>query len=215
MTDGAVLAARCDSLRDAWAWWAEVLGSLRDDDWPRPTRLEGWDVAALVAHHAFLVHGLAHLAANPVDASPVIESAAGMLRRFNAPDGVAHTLAPTVADTARRAASTASREQLIATFADLAPQAVTAVRRAGPIVVDYFGHGPLPVAEALSIFVMEAVVHGLDLAAALARGEALPRLPTSALELTAELLATVAPPVPFIEAATGRAPAAAVLPIIR
>jgi hypothetical protein len=118
---------------------------------------------------------------------------------------------------ARQMAAAAPPEQRLATFRELAPRAVSAARSAGPIAMDYFGNGTLPLGEALSIFILEAVVHGLDLAAALDGNRSIdvPPLPAGALDFTAGLLAAVAAPVSFIEAATGRTPAATVLPIIR
>src|SRR5689334_15015567 len=84
-------AERCTALADAWRWWATTLPTLDDESWRRPTRLPGWSVAALVAHHGFLVGGLAFLASQPVDREPGVRTAVDMLRGFNAPDGAAHT----------------------------------------------------------------------------------------------------------------------------
>jgi hypothetical protein len=167
--------------------------------------LEGWNVTALVAHHAVFVPGLGYLAANPVDAAPTID-AVGMLRRFNAPNGVARTSAAAIADAARQHAESMARTDLVATFRDTAPRVIDAVSSAGPIVVDYFGQGPFPLAEAVAIGTLEAVVHGLDLASAV--GVSVPSpLPAGAMADTGRLLATMAiedDVVAFIEAATGR-----------
>ncbi|GAA5199191.1 hypothetical protein GCM10023322_74230 [Rugosimonospora acidiphila] len=68
-------------------------------------------------------------------------------------------------------------------------------------MVDYSGVAVLRIEEAASIGVLEAAVHLLDLRHALD----LPReAPVAALEHTMAVLAAMAPPVDFIQAATGR-----------
>jgi uncharacterized protein (TIGR03083 family) len=210
MTEPSV-ERRTELLGAAWAWWAEVLRGATEADWHRETRLEGWDVHALVAHHGMFVQGLAFLAAAPVDAAPATPDAAAMLRRFNAPDGVAHELADAVAELARAQAASASPGGLVQRFAVDGPAVLDTVRRAGPIVVDYFGNGPFPIAEACSIGVLEAVVHGLDLARALGRE---PDLPASSEAHAVTVLAAVPDPVAFLEAGSGRS-REPVLPVLR
>jgi uncharacterized protein (TIGR03083 family) len=202
---------RCQLLGATWGWWAATVGSLDDVEWHRSTRLEGWDVAALVAHHALLVPALGHLAVNPIDAAPATPTAAAMLRRFNEPDGAAHALADAVAARARQMAATQTTEGLIAVFTTGAPASIDAARTAGAIVIEYFRHGSLPLAEAMSIMIMEGVVHGLDLARAVDRP---PEPPAEAVQFTARLLADIADPVAFVEAATGRV-RSEVFPVIR
>ena len=69
-------------------------------------------------------------------------------------------------------------------------------------MVDYFGRAMLPLAEAVSIGILEATVHLLDLQHAL---EVVPPdVPGAGLEHTVGLLAAMTPPVDFIELATGR-----------
>jgi uncharacterized protein (TIGR03083 family) len=211
MNGAATIDERCDVLGTAWEWWAATLASLDDDQWRSPTRLESWDVAALVAHHAQLVRALGAFARHPVDETPATATAAAMLRRFNEPSGVAHTYAGAVAERARQMAAAEGPDVLRAVFTAEAPSSIATARQVGPIVIQYVNQGPFPLAEALSIIVLEAVAHGLDLARAVDHA---PDLPPAALEFTAHLLADVADPVPFIEAATGRAPVD-VLPVIR
>jgi hypothetical protein len=67
--------------------------------------------------------------------------------------------------------------------------------------VDYFGQAVLRLDEAVSIGIMEATVHLLDLQDALGQP---PHVPADGLAHTAALLAAMAPPMAFIEAATGR-----------
>ena len=203
---------RCRTLADAWGWWATTLPAVGQDAWRTDTRLPGWDVAALVAHATLLVQGLGYLATHPVDAEPAVGSARDMLRGFNAPGGVATTSAEGVAELARRQAASMSADQLVAVFAERGPAVIAKVRAAGPIVVEYFGNGTFPIVEVLSIAVLEAVVHGLDLCAA--TGISASSMPPAAMTHTVALLAGMAEPVTFIEAATGRT-TADVLPLLR
>jgi hypothetical protein len=174
--------------------------------------LPGWDVAALSAHTSMLVRMLRHLSAHPVDAEPTVGSARDMLARFNAPGGVATALANVIADAARKDAASMSPADLVAMFAVTAPDVVTAIEDAGPIVVDYFGNGSLPIADAMSIAILEAVVHGLDLTAAV--DAAVESIPPAAMEHTVGLLVSLADPVSFIDAASGRT-SSPVLPVLR
>jgi uncharacterized protein (TIGR03083 family) len=196
-----VLDARCDALAELWDTWATTVATLPDDSWFAVTRLPGWDVTALVAHHSLFPHAIESLASRPVDGPATIESAAALLRRFNEPDGAATRLSGTVADQARDVASNVSHDELAARFRDGGPRAIAAARDAGPIVVDYFGHATLPLAEALWLALLEATVHLLDLQRAIGRA---PDVPEAGLRATATLLAQVPEAVAFVEAATGR-----------
>ena len=90
-----------------------------------------------------------------------------MLRRFNAPGGLATTFATTLAVLARQQAAVTPTDDLIALFTVNGPDVVTAIEADGPTVVDYFGNGTIPIVEVMSIAILEAVVHGLDLSAAI------------------------------------------------
>ena len=68
--------------------------------------------------------------------------------------------------------------------------------------MDYFGRAVLHLDEAVSIGILEATVHLLDLQRALGQD---PTVPPGGLTHTAAVLAQIAPPVDFIEAASGRA----------
>jgi len=120
-----------ETLRAVWSWWADALGPIERDEsaWSRPTRLEGWDVAALTAHHAFLVQGLGVLAADPVQRPATVPSAEAMLRMFNNPTGAAVTSADLVADIARQQAATTTPAQQVAGSATPPP---ASSRRSAP-----------------------------------------------------------------------------------
>jgi len=207
------LADRCALLRDAWRWWATTLDQLDESAWAAPTRLEAWDVAGLAAHHAMFPQMLGLLVAQPVDIDrPEVESARDMLRAFNRPGGIATDSAGVVAEMARQQAAMLSHADLVNLFAVAGPDAIARVEQAGPVIIDYFGNGTFPIAEAVSIGILEAVVHGLDLCAATGvPGES---IPDAATAHTVELLASLADPIAFVDAATGRT-TADVLPVLR
>lgn len=152
------------------------------------------------------------LSSQPVGSEPVVRSAHDMLRGFNAPGGVATTSADGIAEMARRQAASMSPGELVAVFAETAPEVVAGVREAGPIVIEYFGNGTFPIVEAMSIAVLEAVVHGLDLCAAVDVSVA--SIPQSAMRHTVGLLASIPDPALFIDVATGRR-ATPILPVLR
>jgi hypothetical protein len=76
--------------------------------------------------------------------------------------------------------------------------------------VDYHGQALLRLDEVVSIGILEATVHLLDLQRALDQP---PNVPADGLAHTAALLAELASPVDFIEAATGRS-ATDVFPVL-
>lgn len=206
-------AARLDALAETWQVWADVGGGLKERDWVRPTRCPGWDVRALYAHHAGFPVALS--APPPVPDGPSVDpvSAAEVLRRFNAPGGVATSMAQAVADGAVAEAARCSSAELVDRFRVLALRAIAGLRGApATTVVPWSAAGAtLPLVEAVRIIVMEATVHLLDLHRALDQP---PAVPPAALRTTVHLLAEVAPDVDFIEAATGRSTTSP-LPVVR
>jgi uncharacterized protein (TIGR03083 family) len=199
-----------DALEQTWSEWARVGSELSEQDWHRPTRCAPWHVAQLYAHHSSFPVVLASPATTDEKAPPV--TAAEVLRGFNAPGGEAHTMASAVAERAATVSTKHASAELVERFAVNAPRAIAALRAADPGQpvpwVDYV----VPLAEVTRIALLEATVHLLDLQRAL---EQTPTVPDAALRETAVLLAEIAPAVEFIESATGRAPAAPPLPVIR
>jgi uncharacterized protein (TIGR03083 family) len=192
---------RLTTLDALWSIWAGHGRAMTDEQWRRPTRLGDWDIRSLYAHAAWWPAGLSILIRRVASGEPTHATAAALLRDFNAPDGIAHRTRDKVATDARQSAATYSTAQMIEQFAGTGPQAIAAARELGPVVVDYFGQALLPLDEALSIGILEATVHLLDLQRAL--GEPAD-VPAEGLTHTAAVLAQMAPPVDFIEAATGR-----------
>ena len=192
---------RLTTLGLLWAAWEHQGRELSADQWQRPTRLGDWTVRMLYAHAAGWPVGFAHLVGQVRQVAPTHASAAELLGEFNRPGGIATSQADRVAAAAREDAAAYTPAQLIEPFSETGPQAIATARRLGSVMVDYFGRAMLPLAEAVSIGILEATVHLLDLQRAL---ELPPDVPPAGLEHTVGLLAEMTPPVDFIELATGR-----------
>ena len=192
---------RLSTLDSLWSLWAEHGRAMTDEQWERPTRLGGWEVRSLYAHAGSWPAAFPALLGQVRDAPPTHATAADLLREFNGPQGVAHRLRDWAAANARQDAAKYTTGQLVEQFAVVGPAAIATARDLGPVTIDYFGQAILPLGEAVSIGIMEATVHLLDLHRALGQEV---DLPAAALAHTAALLAEMAPPVAFIEVATGR-----------
>jgi uncharacterized protein (TIGR03083 family) len=198
-------------LAELYRCWGRRCAQLTPEQWAQPTRLPGWDVAALVAHICVdpaLFDAMPQLLAPGPAQYP---TAAEMLRAFNAPDGLARTGAQATAAQACIAAAATSTDEFVARFAALLPAALERTAALGrDAVVLNPALGTVTYGAMGDIAILEAVVHYLDLLDAVGG----PPLPARALEHAARTLALVPEPVAFLEAATGRS-TAAVLPVMR
>jgi uncharacterized protein (TIGR03083 family) len=209
MTDP--FSSRLTALEETWRLWAAVGTNLTDAQWRTPTRCTGWDVAAVYAHHSAFPQAVdAPLPTTDTPGDPI--TAVTLLRGFNAPNGVAHALAETIADREVQEAATRTRAELVGRFATHGPSAITHLSAGRPdLIISWAGAAVLPLVEVLRVLLMEATVHLLDVLRAL---NLPPVLPPAATTDTALLLAEMAPPVDFIESATGRS-ATSPLPVLR
>ena len=205
-----MLEERLTTLDTLWSVWAEHGQAMTDEQWLLPTRLGTWDVRSLYAHAASWPFAFSSLVHQVGDAEPTHATAAALLGAFNAPDGAANRFRDWNAASAREDAAKYSTAQMVEQFTGTGPQAIAAARRRGPVTVDYYGQAVLRLDEVVSIGILEATVHLLDLQRALGRP---PDVPAGGLAHTAVLLAEMAPPVEFIEAATGRS-ASDVFPVL-
>jgi uncharacterized protein (TIGR03083 family) len=195
-----------------WQQWASLGDRLSPAEWTTPSRCPGWDVAALFAHVSIFPVSVLGPPPDPRDDSTSgspdgptggVLSAVDILRGYNQPGGIAHTAAGIVADGAARDAAAHTQPELTARFAVVAPQAVQRLRGIDPaVLVPWPGTGGVaPIVECLRIVVLESVVHLLDVLRAL---DLPTEIPEPALRETVGVLAEIASPVEFIEAATGR-----------
>lgn len=192
-------------LGTVWRAWGQVAQDLDDGQWSAPTRLPGWRVVDVYAHHAYFPVALLGLcAAGSPDAPVSHRTAAALLATFNAPGGPAHVMANLVRDHAVSQAGALNQAELISRFTETGPEALERCAAQDPArLIDYAGQAVMPFGQAVRIGLMEATVHYLDVARAL--GLAVPG-PTEGgpLRETAALLTEVADPLTFVEVVTGR-----------
>ncbi|MCY1143520.1 maleylpyruvate isomerase N-terminal domain-containing protein [Actinoplanes sp. Pm04-4] len=193
--------SRVETLGSLWQAWAAQGEALTAEQWAASTRLAPWDVRALFAHASAWPRWLSYIVTQERDTPPTHASAAALLRDFNLPDGAANLSRQTTADKAVADAGKYTTAEMIASYTEVGPRALSAAHDLGNVVVNYLGMANLHLDEALSIGILEATVHMLDLQRAL---ELPPSVPADGLALTTAVLTEVADPVAFIEAATGR-----------
>lgn len=210
MTDSRY-RGRIDALEALWARWGDIGASLTEQQWTSPTRCAGWDVAALYAHVGMFPPAIATSPAVETTSDPA--TAVEILRGFNAPDEAAHSMAEQVAHAATATAADLDRAGLRALYTDEGPRAIAALREhaAGSLTPWPGADAVTTWAEAIRIVLMESAVHLLDVLDTLN----LPaEVPAAALQDTVHLLAEIAEPTSFIEAATGRSEHSP-LPVLR
>jgi uncharacterized protein (TIGR03083 family) len=204
-------ADRLATLAELWSVWERQGRALSDEQWRQPTRLGDWTVRMLYAHAAGWPFGFSRLVGQVREARPTHPTAVALLGEFNRPGGIATSQADRVAAAAREDAAAYAPAEMVEQFAVTGPRAIATAHRLGPVVVDYFGRALLPLQEAVSIGILEATVHLLDLQRAVGVP---PEVPAAGLEHTVGLLAAMAPPVDFVEVATGRSQAE-LFPVLR
>ena len=199
-------------VRLVWRSWADRGEALTEQEWATPTRLPGWSVRDLYAHAApdpdLMRAGLEATTDQP----PAARCGADLLRMFNAPDGVAHTMAPAIADQARKTAVETDPGRLVSSFrAMLAPAMVELTDGLGddqclahPVV------GSVTLRTLVETALVEYTVHLLDLVAAVGG----PPVPPAALARARDIVLAVPDPAQLLEAATGRGEHR-VLPVMR
>ena len=202
-------AAR-EVLADAWERWARRCSQLSAEEWSTPTRCEGWDVAALLAHVCPDPAMFAQLAEAVVDPPAAVTDAAVLLRRFNEPDGVANTNAGSLAEQAVSDAAALTPEAAARRFAESA-RTLRATPVPADTVIAYPFVGSTTLAVITETALMEATVHLLDLAAAVGGVEPSPE----ALAATRDLLISVPDPTAAVEVLAGRAAPESAVPAIR
>ncbi|WP_460973756.1 maleylpyruvate isomerase family mycothiol-dependent enzyme [Prescottella soli] len=199
-----------DLLIGLWRMWAKRAAELSDEQWTTETRLPGWTVRDVYVHVTPDVL-IAMLAAPAADGDAKVTSAAEMLRVFNADPVAAESLHAQLAEMVRQAATDVDRKTLVARFDAELPEAFERLSGLSRDTVI-----PHPMLESVSLgafldmAIMEATIHWLDVVDAVGGPE--PEL--LALERARDVLAAVADPLAFIEAASGRS-GGTVLPVMR
>ena len=192
-----VLAAECARVSD-------VLGVLRDDEFSRPTRCPPWDVKQLAAHLWNALDRLRTCLAEPSPSEPTSD-AVTYWRSYD-PVADASSVAARSVEVAARFADGA---ELAASFDAHWRICVETARGADPARLVRTRVADLRLDEFAATRVLEAAVHGLDLAEALGRE---PWMTPAAAEVTTSILCSLLGAdrpsgwgdVAFIEVGTGR-----------
>ena len=154
-------AAAAALVRSEWGWFVDALAA--PDVWDRPTRLAGWTVEDLARH----VHWGTTLEADGLAlAADGAEGPASGTELRGPREEIVPALRRAVDDLTTRLAAVPDPP-------------------AGTVPMPY---GPLPLAFALEVFVMEAAMHTADLAAAVAPDGAHRPLPAEATGASASVL---------------------------
>jgi uncharacterized protein (TIGR03083 family) len=197
-------------LADAWERWARGCAELTPQQWSTATRCRPWDVRALVAHVCPDPSMFDMLNAATTDEPAAVTDAAEMLRRFNAPGGIAHTSADSLAEQATSDAVELSPDDAVTRFTECA-EILRATTMSKETVISYPVVGNTTLAVVAEVALMEATVHMLDLADAV--GGVQPS--EQALAATRDLLIAVPDPAAAIEVLAGGSDPAAAVPAIR
>ncbi len=197
-------------LADAWERWARRCAELTPEQWSAQTRCHPWDVNALVAHLCPDPAMFDMLDGVRINGPAAVSDAADLLRRFNQPDGIAHTAADNLAEQAVADAEALTPDVAVHRFIECAR-----ILRAMSIPTDdaiaYPVVGSTTLAVVTEVALMEATVHLLDLADAVGGVEPSP----DALGATRDLLIAVPDPTAAVEVLAGRVAPAAAVPAIR
>ena len=199
-----------ETLADAWERWARRCAELTPQQWSTATRCRPWDVRGLVAHLCPSRAMFDMLTAAATDEPAAVTEAAEMLRRFNAPGGIAHTSADGIAERATSDATALTPDDAVTRFTQCA-QILRATPMSRETVISYPVVGTTTLAVVAEVALMEATVHLLDPAHAVG-GD---RPSDSALAATRDLLIAIPDPIAAIEVLAGRADPATALPAIR
>lgn len=202
-----------DELAAAWERWGHRCADLTETQWRAATRCGAWDVQSLVAHVCPEATTFDDIAKARVDSPPAVTDAAGMLRIFNQPDGVANTTADRIAAQAAQAASSLRPAAAAARFAEAAVRLrqLPEMSHAGDVTIGYPVVGSTTLGVVAEVALLEATVHLLDLADAV--GGVAPS--DRALAATRDLLIAIPDPTAVVEALAGRTPPQPTIPVIR
>lgn len=183
---------------------SSIIESLDEEQWYRPSKLEGWNVFALVAHILRAPKALVEYAAEPLQVAPKYDR-----MNYYTFDGPA--IAEAVSQRALDIAAHTTPQALTQEFADTVQAALAVFDRVPASTVINSIFGPITAGEYAATRVLELTVHTLDLTLAL---DMPPRLDPQAQQIVVEILENLLKPqsrpaelsddVAFILAATGR-----------
>jgi uncharacterized protein (TIGR03083 family) len=194
-------------LADAWERWARRCAELTPQQWSTATRCRPWDVRAQVAHLCPDPSLFDTLNAATINDPAEVTDATELLRRFNAPGGIAHTFADNLAEQATSDAAKLTPDEVVTRFTECA-EILRATTMSKETVINYPVVGSATLGVVVEVALMEATVHLLDLADAI--GGVQPS--KKALAATRDLLIAIPDPTAAIEVLAGRTDPAAAVP---
>jgi uncharacterized protein (TIGR03083 family) len=207
-TESAEVAAT--TLSELWRDWASRIPAIRDEQWETPTRCEGWNVRALVAHVVPDPDLLAWLPSTVLDQRPAVADAIDLLRGFNQRGGVAHTMAPMVAAAAIANSRLLTPARLARRFSTSAQVAAAATMEPDEVVPHPVA-GTVTVSVLTEVSIVEGTIHLLDLIDAIGG----PPPPLGSIAYTSAMFLRMAEPIRFLEVAAGRADPSSIFPLVR
>lgn len=148
------------AFRYASHWWKSLVGAVEDDAWDQAA-LGEWSVRELVAHTDRAYKTIAEYINSDVKDDTKIYSAAGYFRIVLAEQ------TPHVHIAARARREAAERDDWVDGTAELAERAERLVDALAPDTVVNLFVGEMRLDQYLATRILELVVHGLDLAAAI------------------------------------------------
>lgn len=148
------------AFRQATTWYRSLVGAVDDDGWDRPA-LGEWSVRELVAHTARAFKTIEEYLTEPVKDPTEIWSAAAYFRVVLAEE------TPDVHISARARREANDHDDWVAAVDDLARRAGQIVDRHAPDTPMHLFVGEMQLDQYLATRIVELVVHGLDLSAAI------------------------------------------------
>ncbi len=176
-----------DALAGELDWMAQTLGSLKHGEWSSPTLLipvestPNWTIQELAGHIGFAMNMVDTLFSQELETPPALDR----VSFFDQPKGL---IAPLAYRTARDTVATMSGAETLDYCLTGFSTAVVKAREADPAFVGWTVLGTIRTDEFIDTRIVEAVVHGLDLAQALDRAATPSEL---AVKRTAEVLDTL------------------------
>jgi len=160
--------ASVDALSEELDSIAEILASLRSDEWSRPTllvpveRVPNWTVLELAAHLGYAMDMVETLLSEQSASPPALDRTSF----YDHPRG---SLAPLAYRTAADVADSKTHAEILDFCLKSFANALETARRTDPAFVGWTVIGTIRVDDFIATRVVEAVVHGFDLTQALDR----------------------------------------------
>jgi uncharacterized protein (TIGR03083 family) len=139
---------------------SEMIGGLSEEEWYKPSNLEGWNVLTLMAHIIRAPKVVVEYGAKPLTEPPVQDR--WTYYQFNGPE-----IAEAVSNRALQEAARTSPQNIGPEFEATMKAALETLDRLSPETVINSVFGPIRLEEYIYTRLIELTIHGLDLALSL------------------------------------------------